>query len=261
MAARSLTATIAVTDSNRRSRLAVPRYPESSVKSASAIVISLSTVVLHRGAIAGGPAHRRRRRRARPDARWRGDRGRPGSRPPAAYQSVVVADDVGVESVGRCRGDDQRQISAIFVMAARSGTDPTTSIPSAPRSLIAPIALWSIRGPLCPFAGWTALVMSVLSPASSRISAALSTTSTSSGLRKSETRTPTVIERTADKERAAKLVGIPSSAAACWTRRRLSSLTMGSPRITKDTSDFETSARSATSGSWVGASGPAASAT
>src|SRR3954447_21541529 len=135
----------------------------------------------------------------------------------------------------------------ILASALRSGTDPTTSIPSTPRSLSAPTARLSIRGPPGPFDACTALVIKGLKPASSRISPTCSTMSVSSGLRRSALRTPTVFVRTADSERAATLIRYPSSSAACCTRRRWPAATQRSPRSTNDTSDFDTPARSATS--------------
>ena len=88
---------------------------------------------------------------------------------------------------------------------------------------------------------------SVLRPSSSSTWPARSTTSTSNGFRRSATSTPMVLDRVLDNERAARFIRYPSSSAACWTRRRLSSRTIGSPRITSETSDFDTPARSATS--------------
>src|SRR5918995_2699104 len=130
---------------------------------------------------------------------------------------------------------------------ARPGTDPTTSRPSTRRSRRAPIPPTSSRGWPPALEGSTALVSSVVSRASSSAWPTASTMSMDQGLRRSAARTPTVPDRTADSERAAQLVRYPSSAAACWTRRRLSSRTSGSPRMTSDTSDLETPARTATS--------------
>src|SRR5215218_8900249 len=130
---------------------------------------------------------------------------------------------------------------------ARSGTDPTTSRPSTRRSRRAPTTPTSSSGRPAAPEGSTALVSRVVSRASSSAWPTASTTSIDQGLRRSAASTPTVPDRTADSDRAAQLVRYPSSAAACWTRRRLSSRTSGSPRMTSDTSDLETPARSATS--------------
>ena len=91
----------------------------------------------------------------------------------------------------------------------RSGTDPTTSIASTRRSLSAPIARPSILSPEAGRAGLTALMSSVLRPSSSSTSPARSTTSTSSGLRRSATRTPMVLDRVLDNDCAARFIRYP----------------------------------------------------
>src|SRR5918992_1217723 len=135
---------------------------------------------------------------------------------------------------------------------------PSVRAPTTRRSRSAPITPTSSRGWLAALEGSTARVSGVDSRASSSTWPTASTMSIDQGLRRSAARTPTVPDRTADSERAAQLVRYPSSAAACWTRRRLSSRTSGSPRMTSDTSDLETPARSATSRIVGRRGGPAA---
>src|SRR3712207_6629479 len=73
------------------------------------------------------------------------------------------------------------------------------------------------------------------------------TVSAKNGLRRSERRTPMVCVRPRTRPRASSLGRYPSSAAARSTAARRFSLTLGAPRITSETRDLETRARSATS--------------
>src|SRR5215211_923029 len=74
-----------------------------------------------------------------------------------------------------------------------------------------------------------------------------STVSAKNGLCRSERRTPIVCVRPRTRPRASSLGRYPSSAAARSTAARRFSLTLGASRITSETRDLETFARSATS--------------
>jgi hypothetical protein len=74
------------------------------------------------------------------------------------------------------------------------------------RSRSAPITPTSSRGWPAALEGSTALVSSVASRVSSRIRPTASTMSIDQGLRRSAASTPTVPDRTADRDRAAQLV-------------------------------------------------------